>query len=157
MGGGALRLSGSNSYTGNSIVQEGTLALTGQGSSAVTVKSNSILEIALTNPGTATFSNAAAVSLEAGSKVRVTGTPADGAIYTLVSASSMTSLATLESSVSGYQLAVLNNTLQLQPVGRLPSAVAHSPQREQRTVPLLIRSVPRAIRLLTEPQVYLRV
>jgi hypothetical protein len=29
----------------------------------------------------------------------------------------MTSLATLESSVSGYQLAVLNNTLQLQPVG----------------------------------------
>ena len=117
MGGGTLKLSGSNSYTGNSIVQEGTLALVGQGSSAVTVKSNSILEIALTNPGTATFSNTAAVSLEAGSKVRVTGTPADGAIYTLVSASSMTSLATLESSVSGYQLAVLNNSLQLQPVG----------------------------------------
>ena len=117
MGGGTLKLSGSNSYTGTSIVQEGTLALAGQGSSAVTVKSNSILEIALTNPGTATFSNTAAVSLEAGSKVRVTGTPADGAIYTLVSASSLTSLATLESSVSGYQLAVLNNTLQLQPVG----------------------------------------
>jgi hyaluronate lyase len=117
MGGGTLKLSGSNSYTGNSIVQEGTLALVGQGSSAVTVKSNSILEIALTNPGTATFSNTAAVSLEAGSKVRVTGTPADGAIYTLVSASSMTSLATLDSSVSGYQLAVLNNSLQLQPVG----------------------------------------
>jgi hyaluronate lyase len=117
MGGGTLKLSGSNSYTGASIVQEGTLALNGQGSSAVTVKTNAILEIALTNPGTATFSNTAAVSLEAGSKVRVTGTPADGAIYTLVSASSLTSLATLESSVSGYQLAVLNNTLQLQPVG----------------------------------------
>ncbi|CAM8652269.1 GAG_Lyase domain containing protein [Candidatus Methylacidiphilaceae bacterium] len=117
MGGGTLKLSGSNSYTGASIVQEGTLVLAGQGSSAVTVKTNAILEIALTNPGTATFSNTAAVSLEAGSKVRVTGTPADGAIYTLVSASSMTSLATLESSVSGYQLAVLNNSLQLQPVG----------------------------------------
>lgn len=117
MGGGTLKLSGSNSYTGASIVQEGTLALNGQGSSAVTVKTNAILEIALTNPGTATFSNTAAVSLEAGSKVRVTGTPADGAIYTLVSASSMTSLATLESSVLGYQLTVLNNTLQLQPVG----------------------------------------
>jgi hyaluronate lyase len=117
MGGGALKLSGSNSYTGASIVQQGTLALTGQGSSAVTVKTNAILEIALTNPGTATFSNMAAFSLESGSKVRVTGTPADGAIYTLVSASSLTSLATLESSVSGYQLAVLNNTLQLQPVG----------------------------------------
>ena len=117
MGGGTLKLSGSNSYTGTSIVQEGTLALVGQGTSAVTVKTNAILEIALTNPGTATFSNAAAVSLEAGSKVRVTGTPADGAIYTLVSASSLTSLATLESSVSGYQLAVLNNSLQLQPVG----------------------------------------
>jgi len=116
MGGGTLKLSGSNSYTGDSIVQEGTLALVGQGASAVTVKTNAILEIALTNPGTATFSNAAAVSLESGSKVRVTGTPADGATYTL-SASSMTSLATLESSVSGYQLAVLNNTLQLQPVG----------------------------------------
>jgi hyaluronate lyase len=117
MGGGALKLSGSNSYTGASIVQQGTLALTGQGSSAVTVKTNAILEIALTNPGTATFSNMAAFSLESGSKVRVTGTPADGATYTLVSASSLTSLATLESSVSGYQLAVLNNTLQLQPVG----------------------------------------
>jgi hyaluronate lyase len=117
MGGGALKLSGSNSYTGASIVQQGTLALTGQGSSVVTVKTNAILEIALTNPGTATFSNAATFSLESGSKVRVTGTPADGAIYTLVSASSLTSLATLESSVSGYQLAVLNNTLQLQPVG----------------------------------------
>ena len=117
MGGGTLKLSGSNSYTGTSIVQEGTLSLAGQGSSAVTVKSNSILEIALTNPGTATFSNAATFSLESGSKVRVIGTPADGAIYTLVSASSMTSLATLESSVSGYQLVVLNNTLQLQPVG----------------------------------------
>jgi hyaluronate lyase len=117
MGGGTLKLSGSNSYTGNSIVQEGTLVLAGQGSSAVTVKTNAILEVALTSPGTATFSNTAAVSLEAGSKVRVTGTPADGAIYTLVSASSLTSLATLESSVSGYQLAVLNNTLQLQPVG----------------------------------------
>jgi hyaluronate lyase len=116
-GGGTLKLSGSNSYTGNSIVQQGTLALTGQGSSAITVKTNAILEIALTNPGTATFSNAVAFSLESGSKVRVTGTPADGAIYTLVSASSMTSLAALESSVSGYQLAVLNNTLQLQPVG----------------------------------------
>ena len=117
MGGGTLKLSGSNSYTGNSIVQEGTLALNGQGSSAVTVKTNAILEIALTNPGTATFSNAATFSLESGSKVRVTGTPADGATYTLVSASSLTSLATLESSVSGYQLAVLNNSLQLQPVG----------------------------------------
>jgi hyaluronate lyase len=116
VGGGALKLSGSNSYTGASIVQEGTLALVGQGSSAVTVKTNAILEIALTSSGTATFSNTAAVSLEAGSKVRVTGTPADGAIYTLVSASSITSLATLESSVSGYQLAVLNNSLQLQPV-----------------------------------------
>ena len=117
MGGGTLKLSGSNSYTGASIVQEGTLVLAGQGSSVVTVKTNAILEIALTNPGTATFSNAAAVCLESGSKVRVTGTPADGATYTLVSASSMTSLATLESSVSGYQLAVLNNSLILQPVG----------------------------------------
>ena len=117
IGGGKLILSQSNSYTGASIVQEGTLALSGSGTSGVTVKSNAVLEIALTNPGTATFSNAAAVSLEAGSKVKVTGTPADGAIYTLVSASSLTSLATLESSVSGYQLAVLNNTLQLQPVG----------------------------------------
>jgi hyaluronate lyase len=117
IGGGTLKLSGSNSYTGASIVQDGTLALAGQGLSAVTIKTNAILEIALTSPGTATFSNTAAVSLEAGSKVRVTGTPAGGATYTLVSASSMTSLATLESSVSGYQLAVLNNTLQLQPVG----------------------------------------
>ena len=117
IGGGKLILSQSNSYTGASIVQEGTLALSGSGTSGVTVKSNAVLEIALTNPGTATFSNAATFSLESGSKVRVTGTPADGAIYTLVSASSMTSLATLESSVSGYQLAVLNNTLQLQPVG----------------------------------------
>jgi hyaluronate lyase len=117
IGGGTLKLSGSNSYTGASIVQDGTLALAGQGLSAVTIKTNAILEIALTSPGTATFNNTAAVSLEAGSKVRVTGTPADGAIYTLVSASSLTSLATLESSVSGYQLAVLNNSLQLQPVG----------------------------------------
>ena len=117
MGGGTLKLYGSNSYTGDSIVQEGTLALVGQGASAITVKTNAILEIALTNSGTATFSNAATFSLELGSKVRVTGTPADGATYTLVSASSLTSLATLESPISGYQLAVLNNTLQLQPVG----------------------------------------
>ena len=101
------------------------MVLVGQGSSAVTVKTNTVLEIALTNPGAATFSNTAAVSLELGSKVRVTGTPADGVTYTLVSASSMTSLATLESPVSGYQLAVLNNSLILQPVG-LPTFTSSS-------------------------------
>jgi hypothetical protein len=82
----------------------------------VTVKSNAVLEIALNVPGTATFSNTAAVSLESGSKVRVTGIPAASATYTLISGSSVTSLATLENPVSGYQLAVLNNSLQLQPV-----------------------------------------
>jgi len=116
MGGGTLKLSGSNSYTGTSIVQEGTLVLAGQGSSAVTVKTNAILEIALTNPGTVTFSNAAAVSLEAGSKVRVTGIPTNSSTYTLISGSSVTSLATLETAVSGYQLAVSNNSLRLQPL-----------------------------------------
>ena len=115
IGGGTLKLSGSNSYTGASIVQEGTLALSGTGTSAVTVKSNAVLEIALTVPGTATFSNTAAVSLESGSKVRVTGIPASGSTYTLISGSSVTSLATLETPISGYQLAVLNNSLQLQP------------------------------------------
>ncbi|NDE18420.1 hypothetical protein EBZ80_26275, partial [bacterium] len=115
MGGGTLKLSGSNSYTGASIVQEGTLALSGTGTSAVTVKSNAVLEIALTVPGTATFSNTAAVSLESGSKVRVTGIPASGSTYTLISGSSVASSATLETPISGYQLAVFNNSLQLQP------------------------------------------
>jgi hyaluronate lyase len=123
IGGGTLKLSGSNSYTGASIVQEGTLALSGSGASAVTVKSNAVLEIALSNPGTTTFSNAVAVSLESGSKVRVTGSPTGGATYTLISGSSLTSLATLESPVSDYQLAVLNNSLVLQPI----PAVINSP------------------------------
>jgi hyaluronate lyase len=116
IGGGTLKLSGSNSYTGASILQEGTLALSGSGTSAVTVKSSAVLEIALTAPGTATFSNTAAVSLESGSKVRVTGIPTGGSTYTLISGSSVTNLATLETPISGYQLAVLNNTLQLQPI-----------------------------------------
>ena len=71
-GSGKFSLSGSNSYTGATVVEQGTLALAGNGMSPVTVKSNAVLEIVLTNPGAVSATIASnALTLESGAKVRI--------------------------------------------------------------------------------------
>ena len=129
-GGGKLILSGINSYTGTTTVNAGTLALSGSGSSPLTVKSGAVLEISLGSSSTPSASIGAALSLESGSLVRIVGTPAPGSSYTLVTASSVTSLASLESAINGYQLLVSGNSLILQstPVPSITSAATASVQ-----------------------------
>ena len=113
MGGGTLKLAGINSYTGSSIVQEGTLVFGGSGTSPMTIKTSAVLEIALTNPASIL---GAPLTLELGSLVRIVGTPSNGLTYTLVTASAVTNNATLDPAISGYQMVATNNSLVLQPI-----------------------------------------
>ncbi|MFM6171287.1 MAG: chondroitinase-B domain-containing protein, partial [Sphaerospermopsis kisseleviana] len=116
-GAGRLSLSGSNSYTGATTLEAGVLALGGSNASAVTVRSNAILEIALASPGTAASILSSPLSLEPGSKVRIVGTPISGSNYTLVAATAVNNNATLEVAVSGFQLTTSGNSLLLVPAG----------------------------------------
>ncbi|NBQ65581.1 MAG: hypothetical protein EBT95_08655, partial [Verrucomicrobia bacterium] len=115
-GGGKLILSGSNSYTGATTVEQGTLVLSGSGTSPTTIKTGAVLEVSLTNPAAIL---GAALTLELGSQVRIIGSPSNGSTYTLATASAVTNNATLETAIAGYQLAVSGSSLVL-----MPSALA---------------------------------
>ena len=127
-GGGKLILSGANSYTGATSINAGTLTLGGSGVSPLTVKSGAVLELPLGSTTVSSASIVAALSLESGSIVRIVGTPVLGSTYPLVTASSVVSLASLESPISGFTLAVSGNSLVLQsvPIPSITSATTAS-------------------------------
>lgn len=129
-GGGKLILSGANSYTGTTSINAGTLALSGSGVSPLVVKSGAVLELLLGSATTSLVSIGAALSLESGSIVRIVGTPVLGSTYPLAVASSVVSLASLESAISGFTLAVSGNSLVLQsvPIPSITSATTASVQ-----------------------------
>lgn len=100
-GTGKWVLSGTNTYTGNTSVQTGTLALVGGSqASAITVDSGATLGFtvgsATTSTSTVTFSGATA-------KVAVTGTPAAA---TLMTATAITGTPVLDPAIPGFELAI---------------------------------------------------
>lgn len=122
-GGGKLILSGSNSYTGVTTVEQGTLALSGSGTSPTTIKTGAVLEVALTNPASLL---GAGLTLELGAQVRIVGTPASGQTYPLATASAVTNHATLETSIPGFQLSVSGSSLVLMPAGLINPTITWS-------------------------------
>ena len=112
VGAGALVLTGINTYTGPTMVSQGTLALVGGSqASPITVSSGAFLGFTLGSPTT----SSAAVSLGAGA-VKVTGEPSLPS-YTLMTAASITGTPVLDPEIAGYALQVINNNeLQLNTV-----------------------------------------
>jgi fibronectin-binding autotransporter adhesin len=103
-------LSGANTYTGNTTVNTGTLALVGGSqTSAITVNSGAKLGFAVGSPTTSTK----AVTLNTGHKIVVTGTPNGTSDYLLMTASSITGTPVLDSPVGGYTLEVQGSGTQL--------------------------------------------
>ncbi len=105
VGVGGLTLSGTtNTYTGATSVNEGTLTLVGGSqSSPITVSSGATLGFSLgsstTSSSTVTFSGATA-------KVCVTGTPAAATLLTTTSPSGITGNPVLDPAIPGYTLAI---------------------------------------------------
>lgn len=122
-GGGKLVLSGSNSYTGATTVEEGTLALSGTGTSPTTIKTGAVLEVSLGNTASVLGTG---LTLELGSLVRIVGTPSNGVTYTLATASALTNSATLETAISGYELATSSNSLVLRPAALVSPTITWS-------------------------------
>jgi autotransporter-associated beta strand protein len=117
-GAGVLTLTGTNTYTGNTTVNTGgTLALVGGSQdSAITVNNTATLGFTLGSPTT----SAKAVTLNAGHKIAVSGTPTL-ASHLLMTASSITGAPVLDPPVPGYSLEVQGSGTQLVLVANPPS------------------------------------
>ena len=115
-----------SSYTGRTDIDAGTLALRGSHSSAITIGSSAVLQLALVSSSSPTTTQG--LTLAGGSKVRPVGTPTE-ASYTLVTASGgITGTPVLETAISGYVLAVEGNSLVLrQQVARLTPTIIVTP------------------------------
>jgi len=120
-GGGKLILSGNNSYSGNTTIANGTLALSGTNVSSLTIKSGAVLEVQLSSSSNASATLSSALVLESGSKVRIVGTPTANSTNTLVAATSISNLAALETTISGFELAASGTSLVLRPASLTPT------------------------------------
>ncbi|GAA5478672.1 hypothetical protein Hhel01_02172 [Haloferula helveola] len=102
-----LVLTGTNGYTGATVVSEGTLSLiNGSHASPITANNAASLGFTLDSPTTSTES----VTFDAGSTVKITGTPTL-ASYTLMTASSFAGIApVLDAPIAGYALTVDGGT-----------------------------------------------
>jgi autotransporter-associated beta strand protein len=106
-GNGTLTLQGANTYTGNTTVNAGTLTLAGGSlASAITVNNSAFLGFV---PGMTTTSTKA-VTLIAGSKVRIIGTPTAASYTLLTTTATITGTPELENPVAGYELLVEGGT-----------------------------------------------
>jgi autotransporter-associated beta strand protein len=105
-GPGTMVLAGGNTYTGDTTVNMGTLALVGGSqSSAITVGSGASLGFTL---GSATTSSSS-FNLTDGT-VKITGTPTLPAYTLITSSTGITGTPTLDAPISGYALAVEGGT-----------------------------------------------
>ena len=104
-----------NAYSGETIINTGTLGLSGSHASPITIGAGAVLETALVTSRTPETSGS--LAFQTGAKVRTVGVPTENS-YTLVTAAGgISGLPTLELPISGYSLAVVGNALKLQASG----------------------------------------
>ena len=112
-------LSGTNTYTGNTFVNAGTLTLLGGSqASPITVNNNATLGFTVGSPTT----SSATVTLNTGHKIAVTGTPNGTSDYLLMTAASITGTPVVDPPVIGYSLEVQGSGTQLVLVADAPTA-----------------------------------
>ena len=100
-----------NTYTGATTINAGTLALSGSHTSAISMATGTVLELALSDTTTsATSTNS--LTLTGNVNVKIIGTPTLSS-YTLISASSIAGTPVLETAISGYSLVVDGSSLKL--------------------------------------------
>lgn len=100
-----------NSYTGATTISQGTLALSGNHSSAIALGAGTVLELNLAN--TVVSSNT--LSFAGNSTVNTVGTPVAGTTYTLVNASVVSGTPALSAPIAGFALVNTGTSLQLVP------------------------------------------
>ena len=113
-GSNTLTLTGTNTYTGATAVNTGTLALVaGSQTSPITVTNGASLDFTLGSGTTSTST----LTFVAGSTVKITGTPAPATSYTLfTTTATISGTPVLDAPIAGYQLQVDGgNTLKLIP------------------------------------------
>jgi len=109
-GNGTLELRGLNSYTGNTTVTAGTLALVGGSQdSAITVNSGAALGFTLGSP----TESSKAVTLSAGHAIAITGMVDDESDYLLMIATSFTGTPTLSAAIDDYELELREGNTEL--------------------------------------------
>lgn len=113
-GSGTFTITGVNTYTGPTNVNQGTLAL-GGGSQASPITVANLASLAFTL-GTGT-SSTSGVSFAAGSTVKINGTPAPATSYALMTTTdTMSGTPVLDPPIAGFQVTVIGgNTLTLEP------------------------------------------
>ena len=104
IGSNTQTLAGANTYTGITLVTEGTLALAaGSENSPITVNNAAALGFTLGSSITSTSS----VTLNTGAKIKITGTPTSPASHTLITAAGgIAGTPELETTIPGYTLAL---------------------------------------------------
>ena len=113
----------SNSYTGATVISEGTLALAGNHTSAITLTGNTtVLELNLARPVVST----AALTFSSNASVSIVGTPASNTTYDLVTASAITGTPALSPSIIGFTLVNTGTVLQLAPAAIAPTITSAS-------------------------------
>ncbi len=115
LGTGLLTLSANNSYTGNTTVSAGTLALAGSQTSALTVNAGAALRFTLNDGLSPIVTSTSSLTLSANSTVGIVGSPAGNTTYTLYSASAITGTPVLAAPITGFSLVVEANSLKLKP------------------------------------------
>lgn len=103
----------SNTYTGATTITQGTLALSGNHSSALSLAGGTVLELNLAN----TVASSNTVSFSANSTVSIVGTPVAATTYTLVNASVISGTPALSAPIAGFALVNTGTSLQLAPAG----------------------------------------
>lgn len=106
-----------NTYSGPTTISAGTLALSGNHASALSLASGTVLEFTLNDGLTPIATSSNTVALAAGSTVSIVGTPAAATTYPLLTASFISGTPVLAAPVEGFELAVTDSTtLVLRPV-----------------------------------------
>jgi autotransporter-associated beta strand protein len=113
-GTGTQTLTGTNVYTGTTTVTNGTLHLAGGSeSSPITVNNGAFLGFTL---GT-TITSSSSVTLDSGSKIKITGTPTLPSYTLIATTSGITGTPVLDTAIPGYALVVDGTSLKLNASG----------------------------------------
>ncbi len=100
-----------NSYAGATSINQGTLTLNGNNTSAIALAAGTVLELNLANPVVSTNT----LSFSGNATVSIVGTPVAATTYNLVTASAITGTPTLSAPITGFSLVNTGTVLQLAP------------------------------------------